>query len=262
MKRRAVALLVLTTVCLSSVAFGDAPGRTLRVCADPDNLPFSNQLGEGLENELAELVAAELGLRLEYTWWAQRRGFFKNTVKAGRCDLVLGVPAELEMVATSRPYYRSSYVFLQRARDARIESFDDPRLRRLRIGVPLVGDDGANPPPVMALTRRGVVDNVRGFVPFELRQGGEPRIVRALLSGEIDVAVVWGPLGGWAAKRHPELRLTKARPDPDADVALSFSIAAGVRRGNKGLLADVQRALDRRRADVARLLSRHGVPRL
>src|SRR5437868_11402148 len=110
--------------------------RVLRVCADPNNLPFSNRAGQGFENKLAELIASERHARLEYVWWAQRRGYVRNTLNAGTCDLWPGVASTMEMLATSRPYYRSSYVFLTRA-DAGLTglTLDDPRLRRIRVGV-------------------------------------------------------------------------------------------------------------------------------
>jgi mxaJ protein len=248
-------------IALSTLAFADAPVPVLRVCADPDNLPFSNQRREGLENRLAELLARELGAKLEYTWWAQRRGFFRNTIKAGRCDVVLGVPAEIEMVATTRPYYRSSYAFLQRRRQSpRIESFEDPALRQLRIAVQLAGDDGANPPPIDALTQRGIVGNVVGYSLYEARRDGEPALVRDLLDGKVDIAIVWGPLAGHASKRHRELVATPARPDTGASTPLSFSIAVGVKHGKSELLKAIERSLSRRRADIARLLTSYGVP--
>src|SRR5436853_4098391 len=109
-----------------------APGRTLRVCADPNHLPFSNERGEGFENKIAELLAEDLHEKLEYTWWAQRRGFIRNTLKAGACDVVVGVPASFELAATTAPYYRSSYVFVYRKdKKLSVNSFDDPALRKL-----------------------------------------------------------------------------------------------------------------------------------
>src|SRR4051812_36069581 len=118
---------------------------SLRVCADPNNLPFSNEKGEGFENKIAELIAADMQRPLEYTWWAQRRGFFRNTLRAGTCDVVIGVPVSFELAATTRPYYRSTYVFVTRHdRHLDVRSLDDPVLKDLRIGVQLIGDDGAN----------------------------------------------------------------------------------------------------------------------
>src|ERR1044072_8349706 len=143
------------------------PAGVLRVCADPNNLPFSNQRGEGLENKIAELLAHDLGERVEYTWWAQRRGFFRNTLKSGMCDVVIGVPSGLAMALTTKPYYRSSYVFLSRQdRHLNLKSLDDPVLRKLRIGVQIIGNDQTNAPPAHALTRRNIIDNVKGFTLY------------------------------------------------------------------------------------------------
>src|SRR6185437_16735276 len=143
----------------ASVAAG-----TLRVCADPNNLPFSNRAQQGFENRIADLIGHELGEPVTYDWWAQRRGFARNTLNADECDLVVGTVAGMEMLATTRPYYRSTYVFVtRRDRHLDIRSLDDPRLRHLRIGVQLIGDDFSNTPPAHALARRGIVQNVRGY---------------------------------------------------------------------------------------------------
>src|SRR5207253_1835343 len=146
-------------------------------------LPFSNRRLEGFENRIGALIARELGAKVSYTWWAQRRGFFRNTLKAGLCDVVLGVPAGFEMAATTRPYYRSTYVFVtRRGRGLDVRSFDDASLRRLKIGVPLAGNDYANPPPAHALSRRGIVDNVVGYTLYGDYAAANPpaRIVEAV----------------------------------------------------------------------------------
>src|SRR5690242_11446628 len=139
-----------------------ADQRILRVCADPNNLPFSNQRGEGFENRLAELIASDLGAKLEYTWWSQRRSFIRNSLAQDRCDALMGVPAALDSVAVTHPYYRSSYVFVSRQdRHLSIESLDDPRFASWRIGIHMVGEDYA--PSAVALARRGVAANVKGY---------------------------------------------------------------------------------------------------
>src|SRR5581483_9826605 len=113
--------------------------RTLRVCADPNNLPFSNQREEGFENRLAQLIARDPQARVEYTWWAQRRGFARETVSSGLCDVVAGVPSGFERTLVTAPYYRSSYVFVtRRDHGLRLRTLDDPRLQSLRIGVQLI----------------------------------------------------------------------------------------------------------------------------
>ncbi|HEX5514797.1 MAG TPA: transporter substrate-binding domain-containing protein, partial [Gammaproteobacteria bacterium] len=147
----------VAVLLLALLLGGGASARELRVCADPNNLPFSNRAGEGFENKLVELVARELGATVHYTWWAQRRGFVRNTLKAGECDLVAGVPSNMEMLLTTTPYYRSGYVFVTRVNGPLVRSLDDPLLRQVTVGVQLIGDDGANSPPAHALARRGVV---------------------------------------------------------------------------------------------------------
>ena len=159
------ALAVLIMFFVGSRAGGAE--RELRVCADPNNLPFSNEREEGFENRIAELVADELDAELSYTWWAQRRGFIRSTLGAGACDLVIGVPAGYELAETTDAYYRSAYVYVYRAdRGLELHSMRDPRLRHLRIGVHLIGDDGVNPPPAHALGEQGIVDNVVGYMIY------------------------------------------------------------------------------------------------
>jgi mxaJ protein len=236
----------------------------LRVCADPNNLPFSNARGEGFENALAALLGRELHRPVHYTWWAQRRGFLRNTLLARSCDLVMAVPAGLEMVRTTRPYYRSSYVFVTRPGRPALRSFDDPRLGALKVGVPLVGDDGVNPPPAHALARRGIVDNVVGFSVYgDYREDSPPlRILEALAAGQIDVAVVWGPLaGGYARSRRVPLRLTPT-PARDDGLPLAFDIALGVRKDDRPLQEELDAILERRRAAIDKLLGDAGVPRV
>lgn len=176
------------------------PRRELRVCADPNNLPFSNSSGEGFENRIAESIAGEMNATLRYTWWAQRRGFICNTLKTCSCDVVLGIPSSFEPALPTRPYYRSTYVFVYRSdRGIALRSFDDPQLRRLKIGVQIIGDDYANSPPAHALSNRKIVSNVTGYDVYgDYRQPNPTaRIINAVASGSIDVAVVGGPLAGY-----------------------------------------------------------------
>jgi mxaJ protein len=256
--------------CPASLAFAllvaACGGRDeLRVCADPNNLPFSNATGQGFENKLAELVAADLGADVRYTWWAQRRGNVRETLKANRCDVIPGVGAGLEMLATTRPYYNSTYVAVTRAdRGLAISSFDDPRLRDLRIGVQMIGDDFANTPPAHALARRGLVANVRGYMVYGDygRPAPQAEIVRAVAAGEVDVAFVWGPVAGYFARRQPvPLRLTPMPPaDPSAGMPMAFAVAMGVRRDDSELKARLERSLERRAPEIRRLLASYAVP--
>lgn len=243
------------------------PPRVLRVCADPNNLPFSNERREGFENRLADLVATDLDATVEYTWWAQRRGFVRNTLRAGTCDVVMGVPADYDPVLTTQPYYRSSYVFVTRAdRGLRFASFDDARLQALRIGVHVIGDDYANPPPAHALARRGLIGNVVGYSIYgDYAQPDPPaRLLDGVASGDIDVAVAWGPFAGAYAKRAA-VALDVQPVEPPADLAFlpfAFDIAMGVRRGDTALRDELDAVLRRQSTAIERLLAEYGVPRL
>jgi mxaJ protein len=244
---------------------GPAGAGSLRVCADPDNLPYSNAAGEGFENRIVAIVADELGLTPEYVWHRQDRGFLRETLLAGRCDLIPGYPSGMERVAATIPYYRSSYVFLTRAGARPPLSFDDPLLAGLTIGIPLAGDDGANPPPAAALARRGLVRNLRGF-PLARRPvpGAVPPIVAAVADGTIDVAVLWGPIAGYYATRvEPLLAVTRVSPLADGPrLPMAFAISMAVRAGDDRLRQAVGTALDARAAEIDRVLAEFGVPRL
>ena len=236
----------------------------LRVCADPNNMPFSNKAGDGFENKIAELIAGDMHLPVEYTWWAQRRGFFRNTLRDGACDVVIGVPASFELAATTRPYYRSTYVFVtRRDRNLDLRSFDDPRLRDLKIGVQLIGDDGANSPPAHALTSRGIVDNLRGFtVHGNYNEASPPsRVVDAVSKGEVDVAVVWGPLAGYQALNR-DLVVRPVSPQVDLPyLPFVYDISVGVRRGEDDLRVKIDEILVRRQNEIEKILDHYGVPR-
>jgi mxaJ protein len=238
----------------------------LRVCADPDNLPFSNARGQGFENRLAEQLARDLGRPLTYTWWAQRRGFLRHTLRAGACDVVLGVPARLEGAWPTRPYYRSSYVFVERRdRGAGIRSFDDRRLATLRIAVPLVSDDGANTPPAHALTRRGLAANLVRFTVLGDGVGPPPgaRLIDAVARRQVDVGAAWGPVAGYFAARQPvPLRITPVSPALDGPLAQTFDIAMATRRGDAATHAILEAFLDRRRAEIDAVLAAFDVPRV
>jgi mxaJ protein len=239
--------------------------KVITACADPNNLPFSNRAGQGFENKLAEMIASDLQAKLQYVWWAQRRGYVRNTLNDAKCDFWPGIGSNVEMAATSRPYYRSTYVFVSRVSDklARL-TLDDPRLRKLRIGVQMVGDDFSNTPPAHALTRRGIVGNIRGYMLYgDYRQPSpSSEIVRAVERGDVVVALVWGPLGGYFAARSPvPLRLEPVTPwMDDMQWPMQFDVSVGVRRDNQRLLKDIDGVLARRSGDIRRLLETYRVP--
>jgi mxaJ protein len=237
----------------------------LRVCSDPNNLPFSNQAREGFENRIADLVGDELGRPVTYTWWAQRRGFARNTLDAGDCDLIVGTAAGAEMMATTRPYYKSSYVFVtRRDRALDVRSFDDSILRRVKVGVQLIGDDFANTPPAHALANRGIIRNVVGYPVYGdyKQQNPAARIIDAVEKGDVDVAVVWGPLAGYFAK-HASVPLIVTPVAPHLDLPylpFVFDIAMGVRRGDSTFRHQLDDIIERRQPAIDSILTAYGVP--
>ena len=253
MGRRRLAL-ILALASAPAFAAGE-----LRVCADPNNMPFSNARGEGFEDKLVERIAADWGKTVVYTWWAQRRGNVRNTLRTGQCDVIPGIGSTVEMVAATRPYYRAGYMFVTRAdRGLDFNSFDDPRLRDLKIGVQLVGDDGANTPPAHALAKRGIVENVRGYTIYGDYAQPDPQapIVRAVASGEVDVALVWGPVAQWYAKSSPvPLKLTPAPWMDGPMLPMQFDVSMGVRREDEQLRADLNAWLAAHKAEVEAILA-------
>ena len=197
--------LTVLCLCFGSLASGAAP--LLRVCADPNNLPYSDQQEKGFENELATMIANDLGMQVIYTWFPQRGAFFRKTLDAGKCDVVMGVPAGMTGIDTTQPYYRSGYVFVSRRdRNLNITSLDDPRLHQLRIGIHNLGDTDREAPPVRALTSRGIVSNLVGYNIFgsnldETNPSSD--LIKAVEKGDIDLALAWGPIAGYFARSSP-----------------------------------------------------------
>jgi mxaJ protein len=244
-----------------------APASHLRVCADPNNLPFSNTAREGFENHIAELIGRELHEPVEYVWWAQRRGFVRNTLNSGACDLVVGIASGVEMLATTRPYYKSTYVFVSRHdRRLGITSFNDPALERLKIGVQLIGDDFANTPPAHALSNRGMTKNVIGYTVYgDYRQPNPAaRIIDGVVTRQVDIAVVWGPLAGYFAKESPvPLDIVPVSPRVDLPyLPFVFDIAMGVRRGDTTFRARIDDIITRKRPAIDSILRQYAVPRV
>lgn len=259
--------LVALGVAVCMAWAGAATGQALRVCADPNNLPFSNRAGEGFENRIVELIARDLGAKVSYTWWAQRRGYVRKTLKAERCDLWPGVATGDDMLATTSPYYRSGYVFVSRAdRNLDVSSLDDPRLRRIAIGVQMIGKDANNTPPAHALARRRIVENVHGYSVFgDYTQPNPPAaVIDAVIRGDVDIAIAWGPLAGYFAAKAPRaMRVTPVRPVLDAGIwPMQFNISMGLRRNEPVLRQQIEDELRRRRSDIAAILADYHVPLL
>ena len=261
----AAALLALALACGAVAVRADEArpheARTLRVCADPDNLPYSNRAEAGFENRIARLVADELKASLTYAWQPLGRGFVRKTLGSQLCDVFIGVPAGFERVLTTRPYYRSGYVFVNRAEADAVVSFDDPRLPQLRIGVQLIGNDLAATPPGYALARHGAIDRVVGYTIMGDGPAAE-RIVHDLENGALDAALVWGPQAGYFAKHSARpLRITPAAAPPDTDMPFEFAIAMGVAKTDRALRDDLDAVIAKRASDIAAILDDYGVPR-
>jgi mxaJ protein len=247
------------------VSFAQSQTAELRVCADPNNLPFSNRREEGFENKLANLIARDLGRKVHYVWWPQRRGFIRNTLKAKRCDVVMGIPSSFEMAQPTRAYYRSSYVFVSRRdRHLDIQSFDDPTLKNLRIGLHVIGDDYANVPPAQALARRGVTRNIAGYSIYGdySKENPPAALIEAVARGDVDVAIAWGPFAGYFAKRaSAPLKITPVSPEIDLpSLPFVFDICLGVRKEDAALGGELDKILARRKDEIDRLLRSYGLP--
>jgi mxaJ protein len=261
------ALLIASAgVALMASAQSRAPS-DLRVCADPYDLPFSNNQEEGFENKIAHVVARDLNATVTNYWWPSRRGVLRNSILGGFCDVMIQAPVGLDPVATTKPYYRSTYYFVYRAeRGFALRSLDDTILKRLKIGVNMIGYDYTNTPPAHALGSRGIV----GLVGFGNFLNPDPNadhpddIIKAVAKDSIDVAIVWGPLAGYWAKRQSVPLTLVALPDSDAvsGMPFAFSMAMAVRHRDKALKATLDSVIDRRRGEITEILRQYNVPML
>ncbi len=260
----AVAVLVLA----ATAALPERAAREFRVCADPNNLPFSNKGGEGFENRIAELFARDLDATVTYDWLAMQRGFSRKTLKTGSCDVIMGVPAHYDPVLTTKPYYRTTYVFVYRAEGGpRITSLDDPALKHAKIGIHVIGDDYENTPPAQALAMRGIISNVKGYriVDDYSKPNPPSHIIDAVARGEIDVAIVYGPFAGYFAPKEPvKLAVVPVSQEVDSISGMPFTyeIAMGVRKDDSRRAAMLDSLIDRERPAIDSLLERYGVPTL
>jgi len=231
-----------------------------RVCADPDNLPFSNDKGEGFENEIAELFAEALGLPLVYAWHPQTLGFVRNTLGAYACDVIMAVTAAHELVQNTRFYYRSTYVLLYRAADrGTYDSLDSPMAAVARIGLV------ANTPPAVLVERRGLIGNVTSYNLIVDTRVEHPakQAVDDLVAGRIDMALLWGPIAGYWAKRSPvPLEWVPLRSDPGTNTPMDYRISMGLRYGETEWLETLNRLIREKQKDIDRILDSYGVPLL
>ena len=205
----------------------DTVDRTeLKVCADPNNLPFSDEKKEGFENKIAELMGAELGLRVDYTWFPQVIGFVRNTLRAHLCDLVMGTVAGDEITQTTNPYYFTTYVMFYRSDKGRsLEGPQDPQLASLRLGVV------AGTPPSDLLVRHELMSHTRPYALTVDTRSQSPthEMVQDVVDGTIDVGFLWGPIAGYYRKLNDlPLTLVPLKDEPGA-ARMEYHIAMGVR---------------------------------
>jgi quinoprotein dehydrogenase-associated probable ABC transporter substrate-binding protein len=247
-------------VLLSFALLATAQARELRVCADPDNVPFSNQKLQGFENHIAELLARDLHAHLVYQWQRMGRGFTREFLGKSRCDLLIGIPSHYPGVLATSPYYRSSFVFVER-RDHLLgsPSLNNAALHNMKIGVQVLDEDYT--PPAAALARRGMSGNIVGF---ETTGDEASSIIRAVASGKVDTAIVWGPLAGYFARAYGNrLQIVPIQPEVDPPgLPFTFEISMGVRKGNTALRDELEQFLQRRRTDIQKILRQYGVPQL
>jgi mxaJ protein len=241
------------------VAVGlNAQTRELRVCADPNNMPFSRHDQAGFENRIAALVARDLSAHLTFLWQRMGRGFVREYLDKAQCDLLIGIPTNYRPVLTTSPYYRSTYVFVSRQKES-VPSLNSVALRGSKIGVQVL--DEQYTPPGEVLARRGLQSAIVGF---DTIGDGADSIVRAVADQKVDIAIVWGPLAGYFAKefRHT-LRVTPVEPEVDPPgLPFTFAISMGVRKGDRALRDQLERILQNRRADIRAILDDFGVPQL
>jgi quinoprotein dehydrogenase-associated probable ABC transporter substrate-binding protein len=233
--------------------------RYLTVCGDPNNLPFSNQDMEGFENRIAQLIADRLGRPLHYTWWPQTVGFVRNTLRTRLCDLVLGITSVNEMVQNTNPYYRSVYALVYRADPALdIDSLGDPRLEALRLGVV------AGTPPATLLARHGLLGHTRSY-PREVDTRHYAPAVRAVedvARGDLDVAIVWGPIAGYHAPRQAVPLRVVPLPAEEEEVSLAFNVSMGIRHRESAWKHEINALLQRLEPEIHAILLDYGVPLL
>jgi quinoprotein dehydrogenase-associated probable ABC transporter substrate-binding protein len=231
----------------------------LRVCADPNNLPMSNQAGEGFENKIAQLIGQDLKLPVNYVWFPQVVGFVRNTLRAHQCDLVMGAVSGDGVMENTNPYYHSGYVLVTRA-DSGISahSIGDPALADKRIGLV------AATPPTDLLLKHGLMAHVTSYaLAVDTRFDSPPRaMIQDIVDGKLDVGVLWGPMAGYFVK-HDNLKLDYVFLDGEEGAPrLDYHIAMGVRANEPEWRHRINQAIERHQAEITRILVDYGVPLL
>ena len=254
-----LAALAALSPAAAQAPAGEGPPRSeLRICADPRNLPFSDEQGEGFENKIAELMGRDLSLPVKHFWLPQIIGFVRNGLQAGRCDLVMGTVAGDEMMQTTTPYYYTGYMLVFRADKPLTADLDDPALKSLHIGII------SGTPPSDLLVRHGLMVNARPYAltvdtRYELPAH---QMVTDIAAGTIDAGMLWGPFAGYYIK-HDKLPLAMVQlQDEPGMPRLAYHIAMGVRPNEPDWRRRINAAIARNRDAIAAILRDYGVPLL
>lgn len=231
----------------------------LRVCADPANLPFSDKSQTGFENKIAELLAADLGVPVQYTWFPQATGFVRNTLRARKCDVVIGISLGFELLQNTNPYYRSAYSLVYRA-DQGIAPADlaDPALPELKLGIV------AGTPPANLLARNGLLANTKPYqlvVDTRFDNPGQ-QMVEDVAAGEIDVGILWGPIAGYHAKRQDVALKVVPLASETVGPKLDYRITMGVRFNEPEWKRQLNRLITEKQKNINSILLDYGVPLL
>jgi quinoprotein dehydrogenase-associated probable ABC transporter substrate-binding protein len=230
----------------------------LRVCSDPANMPFSNEDREGFENKLAELIGDKLNLPVVYTWFPQATGFVRRTLRANKCDIIIGFSQGHELVQNTNHYYRSSYVLIHKT-DGKlngIKNLDDPRLKSSRIGAV------AGTPPVTVLSFNELLTNLKPYPLMVDRRYDSPaeRMITDLEKGEIDAALLWGPIGGYFAGRSKQKLTIIALSIETKGPRMSYRITFGIRPGETDWKHQLNELIAANQSKINAILLEYGVP--
>jgi len=233
---------------------------TLRVCADPAAMPFTNEKGEGFENKIAELLAKKLGLTLDYTWFPQATGFYRMTLGAKRCDIVMGYAAGSDPVLNTNPYYKSAWVLVTKKGGELdgVDALDDPRLKGKHIGVI------AGTPPGDLLARNGLMGYARPYSFMVDRRFDNPAesMIADINDGDIQAGILWGPIGGYYAKRSEAPLTVTPLVKEKGDPSLIYRITLGIRPGELNWKHQLNGFLKDEQPEINRILLDYGVPLL
>jgi mxaJ protein len=261
-RRLLAAVGLLLASGFGGAVFGEEPQEPIRVCADPDNLPYSNQQLEGFENKIAEVIGQGLGRPVSYYWWPHQMGLVRKTLRTNQCDVLIAIPKGYDPVLWTKPYFRSTYAMAYRKdRNLGIRSLEDPALKSLKIGVHL------NTPPYDVLGNLGLAQNLATYRLYFDARDLDPavrpqRVLEDMVSGSLDVAVTWGPLVGYFARKHPSPALELVPLEDDRSEPMSFEFSMGVRKGERELKSQLEEVLDRRQAEIRKIFEEYGVPLL